>query len=197
MKRMGIDSTLVEPDADEAELEKAFKPNTKAVFAETLSNPSLIALDIEKFARLAHKHGVPLIVDNTFPTPVNCRPIEWGADIVTHSTTKYMDGHAVAFGGAIVDSVNFDWEAQGDKYACLVEPDESYHGVSYTKTFGKGAYITKATVQLMRDLGSNPSPQNAFYLNLGLRRCTRDPRPMRKRRLPSHASLTAIQNVSA
>lgn len=168
MRRMGIDVTFVDPDAPEDELAAAFKPNTKAMFAESLSNPSLVVLDIEKFARIAHAHGVPLIVDNTFPTPVNCRPIEWGADIVTHSTSKYMDGHACAIGGAIVDSGNFDWEAHGDKFACLTEPDETYHGVRYTKDFGKAAYITKATVQLMRDLGPIPSPQNAFYLNLGL-----------------------------
>ncbi|HPT85577.1 MAG TPA: O-acetylhomoserine aminocarboxypropyltransferase/cysteine synthase [Bacillota bacterium] len=168
MRRMGIDVTFVDPDAPEDELAAAFKPNTKAMFAESLSNPSLVVLDIEKFARVAHAHGVPLIVDNTFPTPVNCRPIEWGADIVTHSTSKYMDGHACAIGGAIVDSGNFDWEAHGDKFACLTEPDETYHGVRYTKDFGKAAYITKATVQLMRDLGPIPSPQNAFYLNLGL-----------------------------
>jgi O-acetylhomoserine (thiol)-lyase len=168
MRRMGIDITFVDPDASEEEIAAAFKPNTKAVFAESLSNPSLVVLDIEKFARIAHAQGVPLIIDNTFPTPINCRPIEWGADIVTHSTTKYMDGHAVAVGGAIVDSGNFDWEAQGDKFACLVEPDPSYHGVSYTKEFGKAAFITKAVAQLMRDLGSIPSPQNAFYLNLGL-----------------------------
>jgi O-acetylhomoserine (thiol)-lyase len=168
MKRMGIDVTFVDPDASEDELSAAFRPNTKAMFAESLSNPSLVVLDIEKFARVAHAHGVPLIVDNTFPTPINCRPIEWGADIVTHSTSKYMDGHACAIGGAIVDSGNFDWEAHGDKFTCLVQPDESYHGVSYTKDFGRTAYITKATVQLMRDLGSIPSPQSAFYLNLGL-----------------------------
>lgn len=168
MKRMGIGATFVDPDADEAEIAAAFRPNTKALFCETLSNPTVVVLDIEKFARAAHSHGVPLIIDNSFPTPVNCRPIEWGADIVTHSTTKYLDGHAVAVGGAIIDSGNFDWEAQGDKFAGLVKPDESYHGISYTKKFGKGAFITKATVQLMRDLGSVPSPQNAFYLNLGL-----------------------------
>ncbi len=168
MKRMGIEATFINPDAGEEEIAAAFKPNTKALFAETLSNPSLVVLDIEKFARVAHAHGVPLIVDNTFPTPINCRPIEWGADIVTHSTTKYMDGHAVAVGGAVVDSGNFDWAAQGGKFACLTEPDPSYHGVSYTERFGKGAFITKATAQLMRDLGAIPSPQNAFYLNLGL-----------------------------
>lgn len=168
MKRMGIEATFVDPDASEDEIAAAFRPNTKALFCETLSNPSVVVLDIEKFVRVAHAHGVPLIIDNTFPTPVNCRPFEWGADIVTHSTTKYLDGHAVAVGGAIIDSGNFDWEAQGDKYACLVEPDESYHGISYTKKFGKGAFITKATAQLMRDLGSIQSQQNAFYLNLGI-----------------------------
>lgn len=168
MKRMGIEVTFVDPDVSEDELAAAFRPNTKAMFAESVSNPSLVVLDIEKFARVAHAHGVPLIVDNTFPTPINCRPIEWGADIVTHSTTKYMDGHACAVGGAIVDSGNFDWEAYGDKFACLVEPDESYHGVRYAKDFGRAAYITKATTQLMRDLGSIPSPQSSFYLNLGL-----------------------------
>ena len=150
------------------ELEKAFQPNTKCVFAETISNPSLVVLDIEKFAKLAHAHGVPLIVDNTFATPINCRPFEWGADIVTHSTTKYMDGHAMCVGGAIVDSGNFDWEAHADKFPGLTQPDESYHGIIYTQKFGKGAYITKATSQLMRDLGSIQSPQNAFLLNVGL-----------------------------
>ena len=168
LKRFGIDFTLVDPDASEEELEKAFKPNTKAVFGETIANPALVVLDIEKFARLAHKHGVPLIVDNTFATPINCRPFEWGADIVTHSTTKYMDGHAMTVGGCIVDSGNFDWEAHADKFPGLTTPDESYHGVIYTQRFGKGAYITKATAQLMRDLGSIPSPQNSFLLNVGL-----------------------------
>ena len=168
MKKMGIDVTFVSPDASLEELNAAFRPNTKAVFAETLSNPSLIVLDIEKFASCAHAHGVPLIVDNTFPTPVHCRPFEFGADIVTHSTTKYMDGHATSVGGAIVDSGNFDWTAHADKFPGLTQPDESYHGVTYTQTFGKAAYITKATVQLMRDLGSIPSPQNCFLLNLGL-----------------------------
>lgn len=168
MKKQGIDVTLVDPDAPEEEIEKAFRPNTKAVFGETIANPALVVLDIEKFVRLAHKHGVPLIVDNTFATPINCRPFEWGADIVTHSTTKYMDGHAVQVGGAIVDSGNFDWDAYGHKYHGLTEPDESYHGVIYTKQFGKKAYITKATSQLMRDLGSIPSPMNCFLLNLGL-----------------------------
>ncbi len=168
MKKMGIEFTFVDPDATEEELDAAFRPNTKVVFSETLSNPSLQVLDIEKFARVAHRHGVPLIVDNTFPTPVNCRPFEFGADIVVHSTTKYMDGHASSVGGAIVDSGNFDWEAYPEKYACLVEPDESYHGISYTKKFGKLAYITKATAQLMRDFGSIQSPQNAYLVNLGL-----------------------------
>ena len=168
MKRFGIDVTFVDPDATEAELEAAFRPETKALFGETLSNPGMNVLDIEKFARVAHAHGVPLIVDNTFATPVNCRPFEWGADIVPHSTTKYMDGHATAVGGAIVDSGNFDWEAHADKFPGLTTPDESYHGLTYTKAFGKGAYITKATAQLMRDLGSIQSPMNAFLLNLGL-----------------------------
>ena len=168
MKKMGIDFTFINPDASEEELNAAFRPNTKVVFAETLSNPSLQVLDIEKFAKAAHMHGVPLIVDNTFPTPVNCRPFEFGADIVVHSTTKYMDGHASSVGGVIVDSGNFDWEAYPEKYACLVEPDESYHGISYTKKFGKLAYIQKATAQLMRDFGSIQSPQNAYLINLGL-----------------------------
>lgn len=168
LKRFGIDFTLVDPDASEDELAKAFRPNTKAVFAETIANPALVVLDIEKFARLAHSHGVPLIVDNTFATPINCRPFEWGADIVTHSTTKYMDGHALTVGGCIVDSGNFDWEAHKDKYPGLTTPDESYHGIVYTERFGKLAYIQKATAQLMRDLGSIQSPQNAFLLNIGL-----------------------------
>lgn len=168
MKKMGIDCTFVDPDASYEELEKAFQPNTKCVFAETISNPSLVVLDIEKFAKLAHAHGVPLIVDNTLATPINCHPFEWGADIVTHSTTKYMDGHAMCVGGAIVDSGNFDWEAHADKFPGLTQPDESYHGIIYTQKFGKGAYITKATSQLMRDLGSIQSPQNAFLLNIGL-----------------------------
>ena len=169
MKRMGIEFTFVDPDCSEAELEAAFRPNTKAVFGETIANPALTVLDIEKFAKAAHAHGVPLIVDNTFPTPVNCRPFEWGADIVTHSTTKYMDGHANAVGGAIVDSGKFDWNAHADKFPGLTTPDESNHGVTYTERFGlAGAYITKATVQLMRDLGSIPSPQNCYYLNIGL-----------------------------
>ena len=159
MKKQGIDVTLVDPDAPEEEIEKAFRPNTKMVFGETIANPALVVLDIEKFARLAHRHGVPLIVDNTFATPINCRPFEWGADIVTHSTTKYMDGHAMTVGGCIVDSGNFDWNAHAD---------ESYHGIVYTERFGKKAYITKATAQLMRDLGSIPSPMNSFLLNVGL-----------------------------
>lgn len=167
-KKMGIEATFVDQDAPAEELARAFRPNTKAVFAETISNPTLHVLDIGKFADLAHAHGVPLIVDNTFATPINCRPFEWGADIVTHSTTKYMDGHASAVGGAIVDSGNFDWEAHRDKFPGLTEPDPSYHGLAYVSAFGKGAYITKATVQLMRDLGSIQSPQNAFLLNLGL-----------------------------
>ena len=169
MKRMGIDFTFVDPDCSEEELNAAFKPNTKAVFGETIANPALTILDIEKFAKAAHEHGVPLIVDNTFPTPINCRPFEWGADIVTHSTTKYMDGHDAGVGGCIVDSGKFDWTAHADKFPGLTTPDESYHGITYTEKFGlEGAYITKATAQLMRDLGSIQSPQNAFYLNLGL-----------------------------
>ena len=168
MKKLGIECTFVDQDASLEELEKAMRPNTKCVFAETIANPALTVLDIEKFATLAHNHGVPLIIDNTFATPINCRPFEWGADIVTHSTTKYMDGHAVSLGGAIVDSGNFDWEAQHDKFKGLTEPDDSYHGIIYTHKFGKLAYITKATTQLMRDLGSMQSPQNAFLLNLGL-----------------------------
>ena len=169
MKRMGIDFTFVSPDATEDELHAAFRPNTKAMFGETIANPALTVLDIEKFARVAHAHGVPLIVDNTFATPVNCRPFEWGADIVTHSTTKYMDGHGAAVGGCIVDSGKFNWLAYPDKFPGLCTPDESYHGVTYAKDFGlEGAYITKATAQLMRDFGSIQSPQNAFILNLGL-----------------------------
>lgn len=168
MKKMGIECTFVDQDLPEEELAKYFKPNTKAVFGETITNPTVSILDIEKFARLAHSHGVPLIVDNTFATPVNCRPFEWGADIVTHSTTKYMDGHAVGVGGCIVDSGHFDWMQHADKFPGLTTPDESYHGITYAERFGKGAYITKATAQLMRDLGSIQSPQNAFYLNLGL-----------------------------
>ena len=166
--KMGIEVTFVDQDASEEEIAKAFRPNTKLVFGETLSNPGVRVLDIEKFARLAHSHGVPLIVDNTFPTPVNCRPFEWGADIVTHSTTKYMDGHGVQVGGVIVDSGNFDWDAHSDKYPGLTAPDASYHGLTFTKSFGKLAYITKATTTLMRDMGAIQSPQNAFYLGLGL-----------------------------
>lgn len=168
MKKMGIECTVVDPDASEEELAKAFKENTKCVMAETIANPALVVLDIEKFARLAHSHNVPLIVDNTFATPINCNPFEWGADIVTHSTTKYMDGHAMTVGGVIVDSGNFDWTKYPDKYPGLCAPDDSYHGVTYTERFGKAAYITKATVQLMRDLGSIQAPQNAFLLNVGL-----------------------------
>lgn len=168
MKKLGIECTFINPDASEEEIQEAFRPNTKALFGETIANPALSVLDIEKFARIAHKNGVPLIVDNTFPTPINCRPIEFGADIVIHSTTKYMDGHATAVGGCIVDSGNFDWEAHAEKFPGLTEPDPSYHGLAYSKAFGKGAYITKATAQLMRDLGSIQSPENAFLLNLGL-----------------------------
>ena len=169
MKRMGIEFTFVSPDATEEELDAAFRPNTKAVFGETIANPALAVLDIEKFAKAAHSHGVPLIVDNTFATPVNCRPFEWGADIVTHSTTKYLDGHGAAVGGCIVDSGKFDWMAHADKFPGLCTPDESYHGITYAEKFGKeGAFITKATAQLMRDFGSIQSPQNAFLLNLGL-----------------------------
>lgn len=167
-KKFGIECTFIDANASEEEIDQAFRPNTKALFGETISNPSIDVLDIEKFARIAHKHGVPLIVDNTFATPINCRPFEWGADIVTHSTTKYMDGHATSVGGCIVDSGNFNWEAHADKFPGLTQPDESYHGLTYTKAFGKMAYMTKATAQLMRDLGSIQSPQNAFLLNLGL-----------------------------
>lgn len=168
MRKLGIEVTFVDQDASDEEIEKAFRPNTKAFFGETIANPAGSVLDIERMAKIAHKHGVPLIIDNTFATPVNCRPFEFGADIVTHSTTKYMDGHACAVGGVIVDSGNFDWEAYHDKFKGLTEPDPSYHGLAYTKAFGKGAYITKATAQLMRDLGSIQSPQNAFLLNIGL-----------------------------
>ena len=168
MKKLGIECTFVDADAPEEEIHKAFRPNTKCMFGETISNPSINVLDIEKFARIAHSNGVPLIVDNTFATPINCRPFEWGADIVTHSTTKYMDGHATCVGGVIVDSGNFDWMAHADKFPGLTQPDESYHGLTYAKAFGKMAYITKATAQLMRDLGSIPSPENSFLLNLGL-----------------------------
>ena len=169
MKRMGVEVTFVDPDCSAEELDAAFRPNTKAMYGETVANPALTVLDIEKFAAAAHRHGVPLIVDNTFATPINCRPFEWGADIVVHSTTKYMDGHAGAIGGAIVDSGSFDWTKHPDKYPGLCTPDESSHGVTYTERFGlAGAYITKATVQLMRDLGAIQSPQSAYYLNLGL-----------------------------
>jgi O-acetylhomoserine (thiol)-lyase len=168
LKKMGIEVTFIDQDASEEEIAKAFRQNTKALFAETIANPGLAVLDIEKFARIAHSQGVPLIIDNTFATPINCRPFEWGADIVIHSTTKYMDGHATAVGGVIVDSGNFDWDKYAGKFPGLTTPDESYHGLTYTKAFGKGAYITKATVQLMRDLGSTQSPQNAFLLNIGL-----------------------------
>lgn len=168
MKRMGIECSVIDPDCSEEELNAAFQDNTRCVLAESIANPALVVLDFEKFAKAAHAHGVPLIVDNTFPTPVNCRPFEYGADIVTHSTTKYMDGHAMAVGGCIVDSGNFDWSRYPDKFPGLCTPDESYHGVVYTERFGKAAYITKATAQLMRDLGSIQSPQNAFLLNVGL-----------------------------
>ena len=169
MKRMGIEFTFLSPDCSEEELNAAFRPNTKAVFGETIANPSLSVLDIEKFAKAAHSHGVPLIIDNTFATPVNCRPLEWGADIVTHSTTKYLDGHGAALGGCIIDGGKFDWAKYPDKYPGLCTPDDSYHGVVYVERFGlAGAYITKATAQLMRDFGAVQSPQNAFYLNLGL-----------------------------
>lgn len=168
LKRLGIEVTFVNPDDSVEEIQKFFKENTKLVFAETISNPSLVVLDIEKFAKLAHSNGVPLIIDNTFATPINCRPFEWGADIVTHSTSKYMDGHAMAVGGCIVDSGNFDWDKYSDKFPGLTTPDDSYHGVIYTQKFGKGAFITKATVQLMRDLGSIPTAMNSFLLNVGL-----------------------------
>ena len=169
MKRMGIEFTFVAPDATDEELDAAFKPNTKAVFGETISNPSLDILDIERFAAAAHRHGVPLIVDNTFPTPINCRPFEWGCDIVTHSTTKYMDGHATSVGGVIVDSGKFNWDEHADKFPGLTTPDESYHGITYTKQFGQGgAFITKCVAQLMRDFGAIPSPHNSFLLNIGL-----------------------------
>lgn len=168
MKKMGIECTIVDPDSDEETINKAFYENTKCVLAESIANPALVVLDFEKFAKVAHAHEVPLIIDNTFATPINCRPFEFGADIVTHSTTKYMDGHAMCVGGAIVDSGNFDWTKYGEKFHGLTTPDESYHGVTYTEKFGKKAYITKATVQLMRDLGSIPSPMNSFLLNIGL-----------------------------
>ncbi len=168
MKKMGIDCTFVNPELPEEELQKAFRPNTKLLFGETISNPGCNVLDIEKFARLAHANGVPLVIDNTFATPINCRPFDWGCDIVTHSTTKYMDGHATAVGGAVVDSGNFDWAAHADKFPGLTMPDDSYHGLTYTTAFGKMAYMTKLVAQLMRDLGSIMAPQNAFLLNLGL-----------------------------
>ncbi len=168
MKKMGIDFTFVDPECSDEELEAAFRPNTKAVFGETIANPALIVFDIERFAKAAHAHGVPLIIDNTFATPINCRPIEWGADIVIHSTTKYLDGHDATVGGAIIDSGNFDWSAHADKFPGLCTPDDSYHGITYTEKFGKAAYITKATAQLMRDIGAIPSPMNCYILNLGI-----------------------------
>lgn len=168
LKKLGIESTFVDPDSTEEELMQAFKPNTKVMYGETIANPALVVLDIEKFAKVAHANGVPLIVDNTFATPINCNPFKWGADIVTHSTTKYMDGHAVTLGGAVVDSGNFDWEKYHDKYAGLTEPDDSYHGIIYTQKFGKKAYIAKINSQIMRDMGAMQSPMNAFLLNLGL-----------------------------
>lgn len=186
MKKMGIECTVVDPDASLDELRKVIQPNTKCVFGETIANPALVVLDIEKFATLAHEAGVPLIIDNTFATPINCNPFEWGADIVTHSTTKYMDGHAMTVGGAIVDSGNFDWTAHAEKFPGLCTPDASYHGVTYTEKFGKGAYITKATVQLMRDLGSIQAPQNAFLLNVGL-----ETLPLRMERHCSNAQKVA------
>ncbi len=186
MKKMGIECTVVNPDDSLEELNKAFRENTKCVLGETIANPALVVLDIEKFATAAHSHGVPLIIDNTFATPMNCNPFKWGADIVTHSTTKYMDGHATCVGGAIVDSGNFDWMAHKEKFPGLCTPDESYHGVTYTEKFGKAAYITKATVQLMRDLGSIQSPQNAFLLNLGL-----ETLPLRMERHCSNAQAVA------
>ena len=168
LKKLGIECTFVDQDWDDERIEAEFRPNTKCFFGETISNPGGRIFDIERFAKMAHKHGVPLIVDNTFATPINCRPFEWGADIVTHSTTKYMDGHATQVGGCVVDSGNFDWEAQHDRFTCLTEPDESYHGLTYATSFGSMAYITKMVVQLMRDLGSIPAPQNCFLLNIGL-----------------------------
>ena len=185
LKKLGIDVTFVDPDADDETLNAAFQENTKAVFGETIANPALVVLDIERWAKAAHGHGVPLIIDNTFATPINCRPFEWGADIVVHSTTKYMDGHATQVGGAVVDSGNFDWEASG-KFPGLTTPDESYHGITYTKKFGKAAYITKLTAQVMRDLGSIPSPHNAFLLNLGL-----ETLPLRMERHCSNAQAVA------
>lgn len=186
MKKMGIECTIVDPDAPAEELNNAFRENTRCVFAETIANPALVVLDIEKFAKAAHEHQVPLIVDNTFATPVNCNPFKWGADIVTHSTTKYMDGHAMSVGGAIVDSGNFEWKNYADKFPGLCSPDDSYHGITYVDKFGKKAYITKATVQLMRDLGSVQSPQNAFLLNVGL-----ETLPLRVERHCQNALMTA------
>ena len=186
MKKMGIECTVVDPDLPEEELEKAFRPNTKCVFAETIANPALVVLDIEKFANVAHAHGVPLIMDNTFATPINCNPFKWGADIVTHSTTKYMDGHAMSVGGCVVDSGNFDWTKYPEKFPGLCTPDESYHGITYTEKFGRLAYITKATSQLMRDLGSIQAPQNAFLLNVGL-----ETLPLRMERHCSNAQAVA------
>ncbi|MDO5337985.1 MAG: O-acetylhomoserine aminocarboxypropyltransferase/cysteine synthase [Eubacteriales bacterium] len=186
LEKLGISCTFVDTDASPEEISAAFQPNTKLLFAETIANPALVVLDIEKFAKVAHEHEVPLIVDNTFATPVNCRPFEWGADIVTHSTTKYMDGHGLQVGGAIVDSGNFDWSRYGSKYHGLTEPDESYHGIIYTERFGKKAYITKATSQLMRDLGSIPSPNNCFLLNIGL-----ETLPLRMERHCSNAQKVA------
>lgn len=168
MKKMGIETTFVDQNASEDEIAGAIQPNTKLLFGETISNPGVMVLDIEKFARIAHSNGIPLVIDNTFATPINCRPMEWGADIVIHSTTKYMDGHATSVGGAIIDSGNFDWDKHADKFPGLTQPDPSYHGLTYTNTFGKGAFITKAVVQLMRDLGATQSPQNAFLTNIGL-----------------------------
>ncbi len=185
LKKLGIEVTFVDPDADDETLNAAFRENTKAVFGETIANPALVVLDIERWAKAAHAHGVPLIIDNTFATPINCRPFEWGADIVVHSTTKYMDGHATSVGGVVVDSGNFDWEASG-KFPGLTTPDESYHGITYTKKFGKAAYITKLTAQVMRDLGSIPSPHNAFLLNLGL-----ETLPLRMERHCSNAQAVA------
>ena len=185
MKKLGIEVTFVDPDADEETLNKAFKENTKCMFGETIANPALVVLDIEKWANIAHAHKVPLIIDNTFATPINCRPFEWGADIVVHSTTKYMDGHATSVGGAVIDSGNFDWEASG-KFPGLTTPDASYHGITYTEKFGKAAYITKLTAQVMRDLGSIPSPHNAFLLNLGL-----ETLPLRMERHCSNAQAVA------
>ena len=181
MKKLGIEFTFVSPDASEEELNAAFRPNTKAVFAESISNPSLSVLDFDKFVNAAHSHGVPIIVDNTFPTPINCRPFEYGVDIVTHSTTKYMDGHASSVGGCIVDSGNFDWNAHADKFPGLTTPDDSYHGITYTEKFGKAAYIVKATAQVMRDLGSTQSPQNAFLINIGLETLASYGAPLPKR----------------